>query len=128
MKIGVPKEIKPQETRIGLTPDSVKILVSEGHTVLVENNGGYEAGFENDQYIKAGAKIANNVSDIFNDSDIIVKVKEPQKTEVEMIRENQIVYTYLHLAAAKELTEGLLKWKSIKIPYEPVTDNNVQLL
>ena len=94
MKIGVPKEIKPQETRIGLTPDSVKILVSEGHTVLVENNGGYEAGFEDDQYIKAGAKIANNVSDIFNDSDIIVKVKEPQKTEVEMIRENQIVYTF----------------------------------
>ena len=79
MKIGVPKEIKPQETRIGLTPDSVKVLVSEGHKVLVENNGGYEAGFENDQYIKAGAKIANNVSDIFNDSDIIVKVKEPQK-------------------------------------------------
>ena len=127
MKIGVPKEIKPQETRIGLTPDSVKILVSEGHTVLVENNGGYEAGFENDQYIKAGAKIANNVSDIFNDSDIIVKVKEPQKTEVKMIRENQIVYTYLHLAAAKELTEGLLKSKSINIAYETVTDDNGRL-
>ena len=127
MKIGVPKEIKPQETRIGLTPDSVKILVSEGHTVLVENNGGYEAGFENDQYIKAGAKIANNVSDIFNDSDIIVKVKEPQKTEVEMIRENQIVYTYLHLAAAKELTESLLKSKSINIAYETVTDDNGRL-
>ena len=127
MKIGVPKEIKPQETRIGLTPDSVKILVSEGHTVLVENNGGYEAGFENDQYIKAGAKIANNVSDIFNDSDIIVKVKEPQKIEVEMIRENQIVYTYLHLAAAKELTEGLLKSKSINIAYETVTDDNGRL-
>ncbi|MDC2969649.1 alanine dehydrogenase [Candidatus Pelagibacter sp.] len=127
MKIGVPKEIKPQETRIGLTPDSVKILVSEGHTVLVENNGGYEAGFENDQYIKAGAKIVNNVSDIFNDSDIIVKVKEPQKIEVEMIRENQIVYTYLHLAAAKELTEGLLKSKSINIAYETVTDDNGRL-
>ena len=127
MKIGVPKEIKPQETRIGLTPDSVKVLVSEGHKVLVENNGGYEAGFENDQYIKAGAKIANNVSDIFNDSDIIVKVKEPQKKEVEMIRENQIVYTYLHLAAAKELTEGLLKSKSINIAYETVTDDNGRL-
>jgi len=127
MKIGVPKEIKPQETRIGLTPDSVKVLVSEGHKVLVENNGGYEAGFENNQYIKAGAKIANNVSDIFNDSDIIVKVKEPQKKEVEMIRENQIVYTYLHLAAAKELTEGLLKSKSINIAYETVTDDNGRL-
>ena len=105
MKIGVPKEIKPQETRIGLTPDSVKVLVSEGHDVLVENNGGFEAGFDNDQYIKAGARIARNASDIFNDSDIIVKVKEPQKTEVDMIKEDQIVYTYLHLAAAKELTK-----------------------
>ena len=66
MKIGVPKEIKPQENRIGLTPDSVKTLVSEGHEVLVENNGGFEAGFENDQYLKAGAKIADTAADIFN--------------------------------------------------------------
>ena len=127
MRIGVPKEIKPQENRIGLTPDSVKILVSEGHEVLVENNGGFEAGFENDQFVKAGAKIAKSAEDIFNDSDIIVKVKEPQKVEVDMIRENQIIYTYLHLAAAKELTEGLIKSKSINIAYETVTDNNGRL-
>ncbi len=127
MKIGVPKEIKPQENRIGLTPDSVKTLVSEGHEVLVENNGGYEAGFENNQYLKAGAKIANNAADIFNDAEIIVKVKEPQKVEVDMIRENQIIYTYLHLAAAKELTEGLIKSKSINIAYETVTDDNGRL-
>ena len=127
MRIGVPKEIKPQENRIGLTPDSVKTLVSEGHQVLVENNGGFEAGFDNDQYLKAGAKIANTASDIFNDADIIVKVKEPQKVEVDMIRENQIVYTYLHLAAAKELTEGLIKSKSINIAYETVTDDNGRL-
>ena len=93
MRIGVPKEIKPQENRIGLTPDSVKTLVSEGHEVLVESNGGFEAGFENDQFVKAGAKIAKSAEDIFNDSDIIVKVKEPQKVEVDMIRENQIIYT-----------------------------------
>ena len=68
MRIGVPKEIKPQENRIGLTPESVKILVSEGHEVLIENNGGFEAGFENDQYIKAGAKIASSAADIFNDT------------------------------------------------------------
>ena len=80
MRIGVPKEIKPQENRIGLTPDSVKTLVSEGHEVLVENNGGFEAGFENDQYKKAGAKIIEKPSDIFNDAEIIVKVKEPQKS------------------------------------------------
>ena len=68
MKIGVPKEIKPQENRIGLTPESVKILISEGHKVLIEDNGGFEAGFDNDQYIKAGAKIVKNAEDIFNDS------------------------------------------------------------
>ena len=127
MRIGVPKEIKPQENRIGLTPESVKTLVSEGHEVLVENNGGFEAGFENDQYINSGAKIANSAADIFNDSEIIVKVKEPQKVEVDMIRENQIIYTYLHLAAAKELTEGLIKSKSINIAYETVTDDNGRL-
>ena len=127
MIIGVPKEIKPQENRIGLTPDSVKTLVSEGHKVLVENNGGFEAGFDNDQYTNSGAKIVNKVSDIFNDAEIIVKVKEPQKVEVDMIRENQIVYTYLHLAAAKELTEGLIKTKSICIAYETVTDDNGRL-
>ncbi len=127
MIIGVPKEIKPQENRIGLTPDSVKTLVSEGHEVLVENNGGFEAGFDNDQYINAGAKIIEKATDIFNDSEIIVKVKEPQKVEVEMIKENQIVYTYLHLAAAKELTEGLVKSKSINIAYETITDDNGRL-
>ncbi len=127
MRIGVPKEIKPQENRIGLTPGSVKTLVSEGHEVLVENNGGFEAGFDNDQYKNAGAKIIEKASDIFNDAEIIVKVKEPQKVEVEMIRENQIVYTYLHLAAAKELTEGLVKSKSINIAYETITDDNGRL-
>ena len=127
MRIGVPKEIKPQENRIGLTPDSVKSLVSEGHEVLVENNGGFEAGFDNDQYKHAGAKIIEKATDIFNDAEIIVKVKEPQKVEVEMIRENQIVYTYLHLAAAKELTEGLVKSKSINIAYETITDDNGRL-
>ena len=127
MRIGVPKEIKPQENRIGLTPDSVRTLVSEGHEVLVENNGGFEAGFDNDQYKNAGAKIIEKATDIFNDAEIIVKVKEPQKAEVEMIRENQIVYTYLHLAAAKELTEGLVKSKSINIAYETITDDNGRL-
>jgi len=127
MKIGVPKEIKLQENRIGLTPDSVKILTSNGHEVLVENNGGFEAGFYNEQYKSVGAKIIDKAEDIFNDSDIIVKVKEPLSNEVKMIRENQVVFTYLHLAAAKELTEGLIKSKSICIAYETVTDNNGRL-
>ena len=123
MRIGVPKEIKPQENRIGLTPDSAKSLTSNGHEVLVEKNGGFEAGFDNEQYEKSGAKIINKAEDIFNDSDIIVKVKEPLSNEVKMIKEDQIVFTYLHLAAAKELTEGLVKSKSICIAYETITDN-----
>ena len=127
MKIGVPKEIKPQETRIGLTPDSVKDLVSNGHKVLVENNGGFEAGFENSHYASAGAKIVDRVEDIFDDSDIIVKVKEPLLNEVKMIRENQIVFTYFHLAAAKELTQGLINSKGVCIAYETVTDRNGKL-
>ena len=104
MRIGVPKEIKAQESRVGLTPNSVKVLTSNGHEVLVENNSGFEAGFDNDQYEKSGAIILNKAEDIFNDSDIIVKVKEPLNNEIAMIRENQVVFTYLHLAAAKELT------------------------
>ena len=127
MKIGVPKEIKPQENRIGLTPDSVKNLVSNGHDVLVENNGGFEAGFDNSAYTSAGAKIIDKAEDIFNDSDIIVKVKEPLFNEVKMIKENQIVFTYLHLAAAKELTQGLINSKGICIAYETVTDQNGRL-
>tara|TARA_B100000029_G_scaffold250975_1_gene248005 strand:+ start:605 stop:1720 length:1116 start_codon:yes stop_codon:yes gene_type:complete len=127
MKIGVPKEIKPQENRIGLTPESVKNLVSNGHEVLVENNGGFEAGFYNDHYKKVGAKIIDKAEDIFNEAEIIVKVKEPLSNEVKMIRENQIVFTYLHLAAAKELTQGLINSKSVCIAYETVTDDNGRL-
>ena len=127
MKIGVPKEIKSQEHRIGLTPDSVKILTSNGNEVLIENNGGFEAGFYNEDYEKAGAKIVNKAEDIFNDAEIIVKVKEPLSGEVKMIRENQIVFTYLHLAAAKELTQGLINSKSVCIAYETVTDKNGRL-
>ena len=127
MKIGVPKEIKPQESRVGLTPESTKILTSNGHEVLIENNGGFDAGFDNEQYLKAGAKIVKKAEDIFNDSEIIVKVKEPLSNEIKMIKENQIVFTYLHLAAAKELTEGLVKSKSVCIAYETVTDNSGRL-
>ena len=127
MKIGVPKEIKPQESRVSLTPDSVKSLTSNGNDVLIENNGGFEAGFDNDQYKAAGAKIIDKAEDIFNDAEIIVKVKEPLFNEVKMLKENQIIFTYLHLAAAKELTQGLINSKSICIAYETVTDNNGRL-
>ena len=127
MRIGVPKEITPQESRVGLTPQSVKVLTSNGHEVLVENNCGFEAGFDNGQYKNSGAKIVDKPENIFNDSEIIVKVKEPLSKEIKMIRENQIIFTYLHLAAAKELTEGLVKSKSVCIAYETVTDSSGRL-
>ena len=127
MRIGVPKEIKPQENRIGLTPESVKVLTSNGHKVLVEKNGGFEAGFYNNQYKEAGATIVDKPEDIFYDSEIIVKVKEPLNNEIKMIKENQTIFTYLHLAAAAELTKGLVKSKSVCIAYETVTDNNGRL-
>ena len=127
MIIGVPKEIKLQEHRIVLTPESVKFLTKKGHQVLIQANGGVEAGFTNEDYISAGGKIIQTAPEIFKKSEIIVKVKEPQMSEVPMIRENQIIYTYLHLAAAKDLTLGLMKSRSICIAYETVTDDNGKL-
>ena len=127
MIIGVPKEIKLQEHRIGLTPESVKVLTDKTHEVLIQNNGGFEAGFTNEDYINSGAKIVDKAEEIFKKADLIVKVKEPQINEVAMIRENQIIYTYLHLAAAKELTEGLVKSKAVCIAYETVTDDDGRL-
>jgi alanine dehydrogenase len=127
MIIGVPKEIKLQEHRIGLTPESVKALTNKKHEVLVQDNGGFEAGFTNEDYLLVGAKIIKTPEEIFKNAELIVKVKEPQMNEVEMIRENQIIYTYLHLAAAKELTMGLIKSKSICIAYETVTDDDGRL-
>ena len=127
MKVGVPSEIKAQEFRVGLTPLSVQEIINHGHDVLIENNAGFGAGFENADYEKAGAKIVPTAGDVFNDSDMIVKVKEPQSEEVSMLRENQILFTYLHLSAAPELTKGLVDSKSICIAYETVTDENNRL-
>ena len=127
MKVGIPSEIKAQESRVGLTPLSVQELTNHGHEVLVQDNAGFGAGFENIDYEKAGAKITPSAGDVFYDSDMIVKVKEPQKEEVNMLRENQILFTYLHLSAAPQLTKGLVDSKSICIAYETVTDENNRL-
>ena len=127
MIIGVPKEIKLQEHRIGLTPDSVKVLTDKNHQVLIQDKGGFEAGFTNADYLLAGAKIIKSAEEIFKKAEIIVKVKEPQMNEVKMIREGQIIFTYLHLAAAKDLTLALMKSKAVCIAYETVTDKNGRL-
>ena len=127
MKVGVPTEIKAQESRVGLTPASVQELVNYGHEVIIQDNAGFNAGFENSDYEKTGAKIAPSAGDVFNDAEMIVKVKEPLNEEVPMLRENQILFTYLHLSAAPDLTKGLINSKSICIAYETVTDENNRL-
>ena len=121
MKIGVPKEIKNHEYRVGLTPASVRELTSRGHSVLVENNAGVAIGLTNEQYIAAGAEIFSDAPKIFANSEMIVKVKEPQPQECAMLRPDQILYTYLHLAPDPEQTEALIKSGAICIAYETIT-------
>ena len=127
MKIGVPSEIKDQESRVGLTPLSVQELINHDHEVLIQKDAGFGAGFPNDDYTSAGGTLVSSAEDIFNDADMIIKVKEPLTNEVAMLREDQILFTYLHLAAAPELTEELVKSKAICIAYETVTDENNRL-
>ena len=123
MLIGVPKEIKNHEYRIGLTPAAVNELVVNNHEVVVENNGGKAIGFTNDQYLKAGARIADTAEEIFATADMIVKVKELQPQECKMLREGQILYTYLHLAPDPQQTELLVASGATCIAYETVTDS-----
>ena len=124
MKIGCPKEIKPQEFRIGLTPAAVFELTRNGHSVLVETNAGVGAGFSDQDYINAGAAIAETAPEVFAASDMIVKVKEPQAIERKMLREGQLLFTYLHLAPDPEQTKDLLDSGCTAIAYETVTDAN----
>ena len=115
MKIGVPKEIKPQETRIGLTPDSVKDLVSNGHQVLIENNGGSEAGFDNSHYTSAGAKIIDSAEEVYKSSEMIVKVKEPIPDEYKFLRDDLTVFAYLHLAGDPENAKKLMPFGACEL-------------
>ena len=122
MRVGVPKEIKKNEHRVGLTPTAVREYVAHGHTVTVQTGAGLGAGFTDEAYTKAGATIVADAATIFANADMIVKVKEPQKVEWEMLREDQILFTYLHLAPDPEQTKGLLASKCAAIAYETVTD------
>ena len=123
MHIGVPKEIKNHEYRVGLTPQSVQELVKAGHIVTVETDAGVGIGTTDSDYQQAGAKISITAKAIFNSVDMIVKVKEPQAIERKMLREGQILFTYLHLAPDGEQTKDLIQSKSICIAYEAVADN-----
>ncbi len=121
MRIGVPKEIKTLEHRVGLVPSSVKEFTSRGHEVWVETGAGKAINFTDKDYEEAGAKIAPDPKKIFESCDMIVKVKEPQANECKMLREDQILFTYLHLAADPEQAQGLMKSGCVAIAYETVT-------
>ena len=120
MKIGVPKEILDQEYRVALTPAGVYALVNLGHQVYVENNAGLESGITNQDYVNAGASILNNASEIFDTGDLILKVKQPLDEECKYLRQSQILFTFLHLAADKKLASTLCKSKATCIAYETI--------
>ncbi|MBW8368943.1 MAG: alanine dehydrogenase [Arenimonas sp.] len=122
MLIGVPKEIKNHEYRIGLTPAGVRELTAHGHQVMVQRDGGLSIGLTNEMYEKAGASIVDSAAVIFAKADMIIKVKEPQPVECAMLRTGQILYTYLHLAPDPEQTKALVKSGATCIAYETVTD------
>src|SRR5712675_3184837 len=130
MKIGVPKEIKIHEYRVGLVPAGVRELVDAGHQVLVQSGAGAGIGFEDSHYVSAGAVIAQRAADIFAASDLVIKVKEPQLAECKMLRTSQTLFTYLHLAADREQTMALLASGATAIAYETVTapDGSLPLL
>jgi alanine dehydrogenase len=123
MKIGCPKEIKPQEFRVGVTPNAAREAVAHGHTVLIETSAGTGAGFTDADYVAAGAKIVPTAEEVFAASDMIVKVKEPQAVERKRLREGQVLFTYLHLAPDMEQTRDLLASGVTGIAYETVTDD-----
>lgn len=130
MIIGIPKEIKNHEYRVGATPSGVAELVKRKNKVLIERNAGLEIDFTDEQYTQAGAIIIDSASEIYQSSEMILKVKEPQESECKMIKKNQIIFSFLHLAAEKELTNNLIKSDCIAVAFETITanDNSLPLL
>jgi len=124
MIIGLPKEIKEQEQRVALVPSAVEQLKRRGHSVLVEKNAGDGSGYPDNEYAKAGAEIVDRAKDVFTRAEIIVKVKEPLKVEFSLLRKGQILFTYLHLAASKSLTEALLESGVTGVAYETIQVGN----
>lgn len=124
MLIGVPKEIKNHEYRVGMTPAGVYELVRYGHQILVETNAGLAIGYSDEDYIQAGALIAKSATEVFEAAEMIVKVKEPQANECKMLRSGQLLFTYLHLAPDPEQVKGLLDSDCVAIAYETVTDDS----
>jgi len=130
MIIGVPKEIKISENRVGMTEAGVRQLVNEGHTLLVEKDAGIGSGISNEQYERAGAKIMSTKAEVYKRAEMIVKVKEPLPDEYDLLQENQILYTFLHLAAEPKLTKVLCERKVKSVAYETIqySDGSLPLL
>lgn len=130
MIIGVPKEIKNNENRVGMTPAGVYTLAQKGHKLMIQTNAGVGSGFTDDEYINVGATILETPEEVYQSADMIVKVKEPQDIEVDMMKEGQILFTYLHLAAEPKLTQRLMDKKITAIAYETVQleDGSLPLL
>jgi len=130
MIVGILKEIKAEENRVCMTPSGVEVMLQNGNTLLVEKDAGKGSGFEDAAYAEAGAEIVDTPKEIFDRSDMVMHVKEPLPAEYDLIREGQIVFTYLHLAAAEELTNVLMKSNSINIAYETIqkADGSLPLL
>lgn len=127
MRIGVVKEIKPAELRVALTPAGTEELVEAGHSVVVEQGAGLGSGFRDEAYVGAGAKLATNAAEVWGEVDTLVKVKEPVGPELGFLRENLVVFTYLHLAASPELTAALVSSGATAVAYETVEDGSAQL-
>ena len=130
MKIGIPKEIKNNENRVGMTPAGVAELVKHGHTVYVQHTAGENSGFSDEKYLEAGAEILPAIEDVYATADMIVKVKEPIEPEYPLVREGQVVFTYFHFACDRELTEAMMKSRGVCIAYETVqlADGSLPLL
>jgi alanine dehydrogenase len=124
MIIGVPKEIKEQEQRVALLPSAAEQLIRRGHSVLVQKNAGLGSGYPDQDYIKAGAQIVDTAEEVFGRADMVVKVKEPLKAEFPLLRRGQMLFTYLHLAASKPLTEALLSSGVTGVAYETIQVGN----
>src|SRR5712672_1017391 len=124
MIIGIPKEIKEQEQRVALLPSATNQLTRGSHSVLVEKNAGIGSGYPDEEYANAGAEIVDQAKEVFARADLIVKVKEPLEAEFPLLRKGQILFTYLHLAASKPLTEALLDSGVTAIAYETIQVNN----
>ena len=127
MLIGIPKEIKESEHRVGMTPSGVQSLIENGHTVYVQNNAGNGSGYSDKDYLSVGAKILKTIEEVYDISEMIIKVKEPLKKEYSLIKEGQIIYTFFHFASSIELTNAMIKSKSICIAYETVENSDKSL-